>query len=545
MRNDSVRQRIQWLYEKVLYLLANQSGGNIPTNTSDISNNGSDGTSTYVEHDEIGTAATSNDYNDLDNIPPPSPSNFIELVDTENSYSGKKGEKLIVNDTEDEVIFSTSKIITDRYETSVLNNFSYPEWFGGVKVPVNYANGKFETDFDVEKVFEQLILTETPYYVSPNGVNTNDGLSMNTPVASVSRAGILGAKLIYMMEGVYNAGSFISTASSGFEDLPNGDIAVIGLGNVKVTGHRTTAQQTFTDEGGGIFKTNTYASNVDSVVDLEFQDEKGYDKLYEQVDTLLECQNNVYTWFYDTVNSEVYLNIGLNRVLVNGGNVAVNATALFGIRSDYGKAFFKNLEFMDRFYVTGKTSASEFSVYMKDVKMLQPKNNGNGAVGYSGFEINSASAYLQNCVSRNASRDGFTYTDSFGSENIKILELDCTSIFPSFGQTGQSNQASSAHSGMTITRINGLYDGGSASVIRDVTEETQSVLIGCTLIQENDVDETVTSGCFAGVDAYLFACSFYGQTSITALSESVLGVTLEKCLLPNNSLLTGNVVIVD
>jgi len=43
--------------------------GSAVSNTSDLVNDGSDGTSTYVENDELGSAATSNNYNDLDNKP--------------------------------------------------------------------------------------------------------------------------------------------------------------------------------------------------------------------------------------------------------------------------------------------------------------------------------------------------------------------------------------------------------------------------------------------------------------------------------------------
>lgn len=39
------------------------------TNTSNFVNDGSDGTSTFVETDELGTVAFSNDYGDLDNLP--------------------------------------------------------------------------------------------------------------------------------------------------------------------------------------------------------------------------------------------------------------------------------------------------------------------------------------------------------------------------------------------------------------------------------------------------------------------------------------------
>lgn len=41
----------------------------LPTKTSDLQNDGSDGTSTYVEADELATVATSGSYNDLSNKP--------------------------------------------------------------------------------------------------------------------------------------------------------------------------------------------------------------------------------------------------------------------------------------------------------------------------------------------------------------------------------------------------------------------------------------------------------------------------------------------
>ena len=47
----------------------NQSGGTNITKTSDITNDGSDGTSTYVETDQLGAVAFSNNYNDLENKP--------------------------------------------------------------------------------------------------------------------------------------------------------------------------------------------------------------------------------------------------------------------------------------------------------------------------------------------------------------------------------------------------------------------------------------------------------------------------------------------
>lgn len=41
----------------------------LPTNTSDLNNDGANGTSTYVEANQLGLTATTNNYNDLDNLP--------------------------------------------------------------------------------------------------------------------------------------------------------------------------------------------------------------------------------------------------------------------------------------------------------------------------------------------------------------------------------------------------------------------------------------------------------------------------------------------
>lgn len=41
----------------------------IPVKTSDITNDGSDGTSTYVQASQLALVATTNDYEDLDNKP--------------------------------------------------------------------------------------------------------------------------------------------------------------------------------------------------------------------------------------------------------------------------------------------------------------------------------------------------------------------------------------------------------------------------------------------------------------------------------------------
>lgn len=61
--------------------------GNLPTKTSDLTNDGSDGTSTYVEADDLATVATSGSYNDLTNKPTIPTVNNATLTVTQNGTS--------------------------------------------------------------------------------------------------------------------------------------------------------------------------------------------------------------------------------------------------------------------------------------------------------------------------------------------------------------------------------------------------------------------------------------------------------------------------
>jgi len=98
--------------------LVNDAGyitsASIPTNTSDLINDGADNTSTYVEHDEIGAVATSNDYNDLDNLPTldflESGDNVSELVNDAGYLTSVDSDDVSVDDTDFVVVNSPTDL---------------------------------------------------------------------------------------------------------------------------------------------------------------------------------------------------------------------------------------------------------------------------------------------------------------------------------------------------------------------------------------------------------------------------------------------------
>ena len=63
------------------------TSASVPTKTSDLTNDGSDGTSTYVEADDLATVATSGSYNDLSNKPTIPTVNDATLTITRNNTS--------------------------------------------------------------------------------------------------------------------------------------------------------------------------------------------------------------------------------------------------------------------------------------------------------------------------------------------------------------------------------------------------------------------------------------------------------------------------
>lgn len=82
---------------------------NIPTKTSDLTNDGADGTSTYVEADDLATVATTGSYNDLSNKPNIPTVNNATLTINQNGVA--KGT-FTANDSNDEICDLTDTTYT-------------------------------------------------------------------------------------------------------------------------------------------------------------------------------------------------------------------------------------------------------------------------------------------------------------------------------------------------------------------------------------------------------------------------------------------------
>lgn len=100
------------------------TGGAGISYTSQLNNNGEDNTSTYVETDELGAVAFSNDFNDLDNVPgifPASPHTHTisNIINLQNSLDGKVDENAaIIAGTKTKISFDTKGLVTSGQDAT-------------------------------------------------------------------------------------------------------------------------------------------------------------------------------------------------------------------------------------------------------------------------------------------------------------------------------------------------------------------------------------------------------------------------------------------
>ncbi len=108
----------------------------VPTKTSDLTNDGADGTSTYVEADNLATVATSGDYDDLSNKPTIPTVNNATLTITQNGVS--KGT-FTANASDDTTIEVPDTIYSDFTGTDGTTAGTH----GLVPAPATTDAGKF------------------------------------------------------------------------------------------------------------------------------------------------------------------------------------------------------------------------------------------------------------------------------------------------------------------------------------------------------------------------------------------------------------------
>lgn len=435
-------------------------------------------------------------------------------------YNNENSLRLLMNDPK--FIPSMGKVqemINDSIagDLTIIRNkpYYYPSWYTGIRIPISIADGRARYTYDVA---DNIVLSNyTPYFISPAGNDANDGLSQLTPKKSIPGALTAGAKLIYMMPGIYLRDTMYTSATN----LAGNDLIIIGIGEVNIT----------SGQGGlswVLSTNNTYRatrSNVSNVIDFKFKNKYGFYTGLKKVSTQALCEAESGTFFTDNVG--VWVHAQDNRV--PDANLLPTLVASNVLTTNAGKVYHENLNFYDiELYITGDVNTSTLEIYMKNVNVPLTKI-GTGLLEFNNYRLgNFKTAILQDCVSMESKQDIYNYHNVVGVPNSCVVELDCSAYAAGLNIVGTNNQCSSVHEAIKILRLNGNYYGGNAQVIADVGVGTQTVMVGCEL---NTGTEQANSVIFFGVNADLEACKLIGNKIIAAENTSVEGVNIRNSIL--------------
>lgn len=403
--------------------------------------------------------------------------------------------------------------------------YYYPSWYTGIRIPLSVKNGNAQYNYDVSSNID--LSSYTPYFISPTGVDANDGLTELTPKLTVTAAITAGARLIYMMPGTYNRNTFYGTVFN-----PGGDLIIIGIGEVNVTSTQTGLSWTLTTS-------NTYVAvrtQVSNVLDFKFKNKYGFYSALKQVTSQALCEAEAGTYY--TNDASVWVHTTDGRVPDTNLKVQIYINSY--IASNVGKIYFENIDFYDfEVRAEGTSNASALEVYMKDINVpVTKKPRITLSFEYNSFRFEGfKKAVLQNCTGVESTEDIFNYHNVLVVPNSSVMELECKAYSAGLNSPSASNQCSSIHEDLTILRINGNYFGGNNQVIADVGN-SQSILVGCELNTESGQPNGVI---FSGVNAELFGCKLFGNKIIKE-EGGTHAVTVYNTIAEYSSTI-GNVII--
>lgn len=477
-------------------------------------------TEEYVEQNSIQSVTGDN----VDNTDPLNPvintPNFEEVI----AEGGNINTSLLNNDGED-----GSSPYATKSRQIVNVPYYYPEWWLGVRIPLRVKNGEAQHNYDVS---DNVTLSDyTPYFVSPDGLDANDGLTELTPKRTIPDAVTAGANLIYMMPGTYLRNTFYGAAYN-----PGGDLIIIGLGEVNITNsNNTTLTWTLTSN-------NTYSASrtqVTNVIDFKYKNKYGYYSSLKQVTSQALCEAEAGTYYTDDTTVWVHLqdervpDIDVKPQLYIFSYIDMNAN----------KVYMENLNFYDfEVRVDGLNGDSTLEVYLKNVNVPLCKNTRVSvpANEFNAFRFGTyKKVVVQNCEGMDTMLDVFNYHNSTTPrvQDPETLEIDCRAYNAGVKGSGTSNQCSSVHEGLRILRVNGSYFGGNTQVIADVNE-SQTILVGCELNSDSGQPNNVI---LSAVNGDVFGCRLFGNKIIKE-DGGTEGLTLKNSIIDYSSTI-GNVII--
>lgn len=203
----------------------------VPTKTSELTNDGSDNTSTYVEADELATVATSGSYNDLSNKP------TIPAAQVNSDWSANSGVAQILNKPSLATVATSGSYtdLSDKPTIPTVNNATLTIQHNGTTVQTFTANASSPKTANIETIYADTITPTTAVatigttQIADGAVTDAKLANAKVDVASINLDGqttTLLAQVTALAAADKDYARFTCTydgASSGISDKPTGN----------------------------------------------------------------------------------------------------------------------------------------------------------------------------------------------------------------------------------------------------------------------------------------------------------------------------------
>lgn len=405
-----------------------------------------------------------------------------------------------------------------------ITKFVFPTGFGWQDAPINifFDGVRYYTDFDVS-IFKNT--GPNTYWVDPlNGLNTNPGTEAQ-PFLTIEKAYTVAAAgdTIMLKDGIYfRPNAWVSTA------LIQKSINIIAVNPGKVT-IPFCDNLIYTLTSGNVYQVNR--SNVKDVVDFTFH-EYGYK--YKKVNSIVECQNLVGSWYTD--NTVLYVHALSNKSPDSKKVFALLTGIHFKATNDLAPL---NL-YLEGISIIGGDSgnvrmdrisaANAMSLYNKKCKFLYTTGNDGFADSINADGVDFA--FSQDSICAYSNKDGFNYTANNSATTVnppKFIEVNCKGInngLPNIIDPN-TNNGSTAHNGSKGIRMGCTYYGNMGGNLVDVQAGTQSLNFNPVTYdpksKTNDVYDTNICAQQAGAEMWVYDAIAFGAANDI---YSVTGATM-------------------
>lgn len=391
----------------------------------------------------------------------------------------------------------------DRYFNGKFDLYPYPDnSFDSIGIKVYTDKRTFITDYNP---IAHRNSGGTTYYFSPNGVDTNDGL---TPANAKNRISSIYSALVsgdtcMMDDGIYTTGGLPATL--------NKSINIIAKNPGKVIFVTSALGYIYTLVSGNVYSTSR--SNVAKV--LAKIDDNQYVQL-SQVNSISACESTPLSFYSD--NPTLYVNsAGLFVPSVENTflNLAEASRALTIQPNDSNiNVYLEGLTFIGGYrggVLAQNTATNTFEFHAYRCKFLGAYKLSSYA--YDAVSILGGKAYFVDCVAAFARKDGFNYHYSNGEVPLGF-EFNCEAYCNGIYGTDNTNNGSTIHDGGKIIRINGVYHDNYGANVADVNADTKSLNLRCIAFDSKS-SETGYNADFsaqqAGAVMWLDGCKGFGS----------------------------------